>query len=334
MDEPGSDGIRKAVEKLMKLARGFMDSQVVFEANEAGVFPLLENTCTPGEVASATGWDARATRMLLDGLLAVGLVEKNGDTYRNSETASLCLVPGRPGYQGHILRHHHNISHQWARMGESLRSGTGIRADETNRSPEELRAFILGMSDVAKFSARQVLEILDLSPYRHVLDLAGGPATYTMAFLDACPDMRATLFDLPEVIEIAREQVEAANMAGRVTFLPGDLTTDEYGSGYDLVFISNIIHSFAPEANREMVRKCHDALETGGTLVIKDFLVDNDRLGPAFSLTFALNMLVGTRDGDTYTFAQAEEWTREAGFIDGRVFDLTPQTRMWVVKKA
>jgi len=334
MHEPGKDPIRKAVERLMKLARGFMDSQVVFEANEAGVFPLLENPHTPEEVASMAGWDPRATRMLLGGLLAVGLVEKDGDTYRNSEIASLCLVPGRPGYQGHILRHHHHISHQWARMGESLRSGTGIRADETDRSPEELRAFILGMSDVAKFSAGQVLEILDLSPYRRLLDLAGGPATYTMAFLEAHADMRATLFDLPEVIEIAREQVEAGELADRVAFLPGDLTTDQYGAGYDLVFISNIIHSFSPEANKEMVRKCHDALDPGGTLVIKDFLVDNDRSGPAFGLTFALNMLVGTCEGDTYTFADVEEWTREAGFIDGEVFDLTPQTRMWVVKKA
>jgi SAM-dependent methyltransferase len=190
------------------------------------------------------------------------------------------------------------------------------------------------MSDVAKFSARQLLDILDLSAYRHLLDLAGGPATYTMAFLEAYPDMRATLFDLPEVVEIAREQVEAAGLTDRVTFLPGDLTTDDYGSGYDLVLLSNIIHSFSPETNLEMVRKCHDALDSGGTLVIKDFLVDNDRSGPAFSLMFALNMLVNTRDGDTYTFAEVEEWTREAGFVDGEVHNMTPQTRMWVAKKA
>ena len=111
------------------------------------------------------------------------------------------------------------------------------------------------------------------------------------------------------------------------------MNTDEYGSGYDLVLLSNIIHSFSPEANLDMVCKCHRALDAGGTLVIKDFLVENDKSGPAFGLTFALNMLVGTRDGVTYTFADVEQWTQKAGFLSGHVVDLTPQTRMWVVKK-
>jgi len=328
------NGAREPVEALSRLTRGFMGSQVVFEAHAAGVFPLLEQPRTAQEVAEAVGWPRRSARLLLDGLVALELVEKNGDAYRNGPVATACLVPDRPAYQGHIVSHHHNLMARWARMGEALRSGGGVaEPGDPGRGPKELRDFILGMSDVAKFSAQGLLGVLDLSAYRHLLDLGGGPATYAIAFLQRNPEMRATVFDRPEVIPIAQEQTRQAGLEDRIACIGGDMTTDDLGSGYDLILVSNIIHALGPDTNRALVQKCYDAMAPGGLLIIKDFLVDNDRSGPAFSLLFALNMLVGTADGDTYTVAEVEAWTTAAGLTNGRVIDLTPQSRLWLSEK-
>lgn len=326
-------GVQEHVQVVNNIVRGFMQSEILFAANNAGVFSHLEVPRSAEDIAETVGWDARATRILLDGLVALKLIEKSNGLYRNTPSASACLVPGGAAYQGHIIRHLEHVARRWARLEEPMRTGVGVDVDKNDRPPEELRAFILGMSDIARLSAREVLNAIDLSSYRHFLDIGGGPATYPITFLKAHPGMRATVFDLPPVIEIGREQVREAGIEDRVSFLPGDITKDAYGSGYDLVLISNIIHSFGPADNLAMIRKCHDAMTPGGLLIVKDFVVENDRSGPPYGLIFAINMLVGTREGDTYTYAEIAEWTRAAGFGEGRIVDLTPQSRMWLVNK-
>ncbi|MCX5771123.1 MAG: methyltransferase [Candidatus Hydrogenedentes bacterium] len=319
--------------RLDALARGFQNSYVIFAANELDIFALLEQPRTAGDVARARGLSERGTRILLNGLAAMELVVREGYTYRNTQLASEYLVPGAKNYQGHILRHMRHVSENWARLGEVVKTGTGVQAQGQARTSEQLRAFILGMSDIAKMTAGELLPHLDLSGRRHMLDLGGGPATYSITFLNAYPKMRATVFDFPDVIEIAREQVAEAGLGDRFSYITGDMTRDDIGSGYDLILLSSIIHSMSVEENRIVARKCYQALEPGGLFIIKDFLLENDRSGPPFGLMFAINMLVATPAGDTYTFAEVEGWTREAGFKEGRVIDLTPQSRLWLVEK-
>lgn len=325
--------LRELTGRIDALARGFQNSYVIFAANEADVFALLEQPRTAAEVAQARGLNERGTRILLNGLAAMELIIKKGDRYENTEAASACLVPGGKAYQGHILRHMRHVSANWSLLGEAIKTGTGVQEQGSARTPEQLRAFILGMMDISKMSAREMLPHLDLSSRRHMLDLGGGPATYAITFVNAYPQMRATVFDFPEVVEIGREQVAEAGMQDRFGYITGDMTRDDIGSGYDFILLSNIIHSMSAEENRALVRKCYNALQPGGLFLIKDFLVENDRSGPPFGLMFAINMLVATPKGDTYTFAEVESWTRGAGFKPGRVMDLTPQTRLWLVEK-
>lgn len=325
--------LREPMGRINALARGFMESQVLFVANEAGLFPWLEEPRAAEDVAAKMDWDPRAARMLLQGLVALGLAARSGDLYQNSPVASACLTPGRPGYQGHIVQHLQHTLPGWLRLREALRTGTAAQAGPPVQSAEEVRSFILGMKDIARMSAREILGAVNLAPYKHLLDLGAGPGTYTIAFLQAHPGMKATVFDRPEVLPIAREEAEFCEVGHRVKFMAGDLTVNDLGSGYDLVLVSNVIHSFSSEKNRKLVRKCFHAMEPGGLLIIKDFLVDNDRSGPPFSLMFALHMLVGTGEGDTYSFAEVEQWTRDAGFEEGRSIDLTPQSRLWLAKK-
>jgi len=325
--------IRDLTGTINNLATSFIQSHVLFAANEANVFALLDKPAEIDAVAQQLGWPSRTTRMLLDGLVALDLVVKSGGRYLNTELASTCLVLGRPHYQGHIVQHNAFSAPAWAQLGEVLRTGQPAHSGERQRTPEELRAFILGMSDIGKLSAREMLDLVDLTNIKNMLDAGGGPGTYALTFLEAHPNLRATVFDRPDVLEIAREQAAAAGLIGRVAFQAGDLTSDSLGSGYDLILVSNIIHSYGPDTNRELVAKCYDALVPGGKLIIKDFLVDTDRTGPAFSLLFALRMLIANGEGDTYTSEEVAEWTRSAGFNDGRQVELSPQTRLWIVTK-
>ncbi len=319
------------VRQVDAISAGFQRSQILFTALRANVFSHLEEARTAEEVASALDWSPRGTRMLLDGLVALELLRKDNGRYQNGDAASQCLVPGAPLDQTHILTHKANGWNSWAQLGEVVRTGEGL--PRKPRSEDQLRAFICGMNDIAKESAKGMVEAIDLSRYRHVLDVGGGPASYSIAFLKAHPEMRATVFDMPEVVPIGREQAKKACLADRIDFVPGDLTTDPLGAGYDLVLISNIIHSFSGEMNRTLVQKSFDALEPGGMLIIKDFLLDAERTGPAFSLIFALHMLLHTEGGDTYTVDEVGGWTQDAGFAPGELADLTPQTRLWLAKK-
>jgi 2-polyprenyl-3-methyl-5-hydroxy-6-metoxy-1,4-benzoquinol methylase len=324
---------RQHANAVSQLANGYKHALILFAAHDAGVFPFLRAPRSAEEVAAEAGWDARAARMLLDALTGMGLLEKQDRRYVNAALASACLVPEGPAYQGHILRHTRGGLEGWLRLEESLRTGEAAPRERQERSPGELRDFILGMSDIAKMSAREMLDHVEVSPFREMLDVGGGPGTYSHVFLEANPDLRATVFDLPDVIAIAREEAAKAGLAGRMSFIEGDYAVDDVGSGYDLVLASNIIHSLSEEQASGLIRTCAGAMAPGGLLIVKDFFVENDRTGPEFALIFALHMLIHTGVGDTYTKAQVREWTRQAGLRDVALAKLTPQTGLWMARK-
>ena len=313
------------------IANAFKRSQILFVALEGNVFGHIAAGCDTAEaVAAATGWSLRGTRLLLDGLVALDLLARADGRYRNQPAAQACLVPGAPGWQGELIRHTRGSWNAWTDLETCVRTGTCAAHGEIRRQGEELRHFILGMKNIASLSAEQVLDAVDVGRYRRMLDLAGGPGTYPIAFLKRFPALRAALLDRPEVIEIARDEIRDAGLTERVTLIAGDCFETAWGGPYDLVFMSNIIHSFSGEQNRRLVRSAFDALEPGGTLIIKDFLLENDRSGPAYGLIFALHMLVHTPAGNTYTFADVALWTDAAGFEPGRTVSITPQTRLWI----
>ena len=326
------DLLREWTGHVSNIANAYKKSQILFTAFDAGIFDLLESERSAADVASVLGWSERGTGMLLDGLLALDLVRKRDGRYQNAPMASACLAREGEVYQGNILRHSEGSWNAWAALADRVRTGA-CEPPGDRWTGDGLRNFILGMSNIAKLSAREVLEMVDLSEFRHMLDLAGGPATYAIAFLQANSEMKATLFDFPDVVNIAREQVAKAGLESRFDYRAGNCLEDDLGRGYDLVFVSNLIHSFSLEENGRLVRRVYDALEPGGAIIIKDFILDNDRSGPPFSLIFALHMLIHTPGGGTYTFDEVQAWTDAAGFEPGKALSLTPQTRLWIARK-
>ena len=331
------NNLYQKIEKLTKLSRGFQSAFVLITAVRSGLFDLLdsEKSLGPLDVAEKLGYDPRATAIFLHALAGMDILEKRNDgSFANAEIADELLVRGRKYYQGDILAHTGNLIERWSKLPEVLKTGRPAKQEFSPDDGELLKNFIMGMSNIARLSAEKIAESLDLSYSRKMLDLGGGPGTYAITFCELNPGMEAVVFDRPEVIDrITKGQIEKSGLSDSVTTLGGDYLRDSYKSGYDLVLVSNIIHSLGPERNRDLLLNCRKSMIKGGRIVVKDFLLDDSRVQPRFSSMFAVNMLVGTDEGNCYTIEEVKQWLTECGFTSPELIDLSPQSRMLVAKK-
>jgi SAM-dependent methyltransferase len=203
----------------------------------------------------------------------------------------------------------------------AVRAGHAVMERAPGAAGEAWReAFIAAMHSRASQFAPKVVASIDLTGVTRVIDVGGGSGAFATAFARAKRDLRATVFDLPDIVPITRRYVDEDGAADRIDIVTGDLTRDDLGRGFDLVFISAIVHSFPPDENRRLMKKSAAALNPGGRVVVQEFLMNEDRTGPLSAALFALNMLVGTPAGDTYTESEVRSWMTDAGFdaIDRR----------------
>ena len=276
MTEPGERDARRIVE----LAEAYKAPRLLFTAQDAGLFAFLEDGHNAGQVARAMKWSVRGTALVLDALAGLGFLEKDGAGYRNTAMSSAHLVPGRPAYLGHFLNHTRRAWSSWERLPEWLRAGDGGRRGHHRALSDEWRDYVLGMDELARLNASGVAASVDLHGHRHLLDLGAGLGAYGTAFLDAWPELQVTFFDLRHVIAWARDRGLRPDLAPRGAWVAGDFLKDGLGSGYDAVFIGNVLHGLSEEENRNLLRKCFRALQPGGQLIIKDFLLDPGKPWP------------------------------------------------------
>ncbi len=324
---------------VIDLANGFFAPRALLGAARAGVFEALApGARTAAEVAGATATDARAMGLLLNALVALGLVERSesgtgtgsgtgsGTKYELSKLARECLAPGSPRDLRAYLRLDADTFECWNRFEESLRTGAPVRVssrdarDDGTTGRERHRDFILGMRSTALGHAPKVAAALDFGRWlgrapERLLDLGGGPGTYAVALCRRWPGLRATVFDLEETIAIAREAVrdDAPDVAARVDFRAGDFHADALGAGYDAVLVSHVIHGHPEATLAPLLERAAAALAPGGALVVHDFILDETRARPPFAALFALNMLVMSDRGRTYTFEEVRALLERAG---------------------
>ena len=301
---------------ILEPAWAFQRSRVLLTAHELNLFTVLgDGSKTSGEVARALRTDERATDRLMNALCSMGLLEKEDGRFSNAPLASRFLVEGRPDYLAGLM-HMVHLWETWSTLTQAVRQGRSV-ADRTagvnERGADWLRAFIAAMHWRACQHAPGVVGLLDLSGVSRVLDVGAGSGAYAMAFVRVRDGITATAFDLPNVIPLTQEYIKQIGLQEMVKTVVGDYNVDPLGSGYDLVFLSAIIHSSSPSQNHVLIRKAAEALTRHGQVVVQDFIVDEDRTGPPFAALFALNMLVGTEAGDTYTTSEIRQWMEEAG---------------------
>ncbi len=301
-------------ESLSALARGFMETRVFLTAAELDLFTLLaERPRSLEEAAAARNADPRGLSILLDALAAMGLLEKSAEGWRTPASLAPLLASSGERSLLPLALHSVNLWDRWSRLTEKVAGERPAAGDGWTRS------FIGAMHAIAAPQADALVAAVGPGGARRLLDVGGGPGTYTLAFLRAVPELRATLFDLPDVVEIARENAARAGLLDRVGLVAGDLRTDALPGGHDLAFVSAIVHMLGADGNVALFRKVLDALVPGGRIVVRDHVMSPDRTAPRAGALFAVNMLVGTESGGTYTFEELSAWLAEAGFVRPRL---------------
>jgi len=154
-----------------------------------------------------------------------------------------------------------------------------------------------------------------------VLDLASGSGVWGIAQAQSSEEVRVTAVDWPGVIPVTQKTVARFGLADRFSYIEGDLLQADFGDGYNLATLGHILHSEGKERSQALLAKTFKALASGGTIAIAEFLVNADRTGPVNALFFAVNMLVNTDTGDTYSFEEISSWLTEAGFINTRTLE-------------
>ena len=326
-----------SVQGIVGLASAFYGSAVLFAALEVDVFTAIgreEDGATAETLSKTAGLDARGLRLLLDACVAVGLLEKRGERYRNTSAGTLALVSGAPHDLTRAIRYNRDVYPAWGRLAELVKSGCPVEAPEVHlgEDAERTRRFVLAMHGRALGIGRAIVPMVDVGGCRRLLDLAGGPGTYAVLLAQAHPELTCVTVDLPAVSEVAAGLVREAGMADRVTCRPGDYHTDVYeADAYDAVTVFGALHQESPEQIVSILKRACMALKPGGRLFVLDMMTDGTHTRPAFSALFAVNMALTTQNGWVFSDEELKGWLREAGFAECATRPVPPPMPHWLV---
>jgi hypothetical protein len=314
---------------LMQLVTGYWAFKTLAAAVDLDLFGRLAGgrVITRQEAEREFELPERPADLLLSACASLGLLEKAGDGYRNTELSERFLVPGLPHYFGGQVRHCDQRTYlPYHRLGEALRTDRPLTWDPdtqeslfTTADPEMLALFWEAMYSTSAFTARALGEAYDFGAYRRLLDVGGGAGPFPIELCRLYPELRATILDLPHVTAKAEEKVAAAGLTDRIGTTCGNFLTDPaLPTGHDVILLSMILHDWNEAQNRAILAKCHDALPSGGAIVICELLLNDERTGPPAAALMGMTMLVETEGGRNYSGAEYAAWLTDAGFTDVR----------------
>ncbi len=313
-------------ETLLELGRTYQASAVFLAAAELDIFSALaRGEADASSLARQLQCDERGLTVLLDAAAGLGLVNKDNNsagsagtlrpTYSLPPGAAELLTPRGPRSILAMAQHQANCLRNWAQLAMTVKTGKPAPKIPSVRGAEgDAESFIGAMHNISAPVADEVIQAIQPLEFAHLLDIGGASGTWTMAFLRACPSGRATLFDLPHVTPMARARLAEAKFADRVTLAAGDFMTDPLPGGSDLAWVSAIVHQNTREENRQLFAKVFKALQPGGRIAIRDIVMDDSHTQPVGGALFAINMLVATEGGGTFTLPELREDLESAGF--------------------
>ncbi len=322
-------------EEVNAVMRGFMESRIMLTAVELDLFSAIGVGATAAQAAKTVKAHPRSTEAVLNALVALKLLTKNGEVFYNTPLTARYLVAGGSDDSRLALMHMVHLWRRWSTLTAAVREGTAVAKEALKkRGKDQTAAFIAAMHKNASFAAKAVVPAIDLGGVGSLLDVGGGSGAYAIAFARKKPGMKVTVFDLPGVIPLTKKYIAAADLADAIRTQAGDMTKDKLGAGYDLVFVSAICHMFSPKENLALFKRIKSALNPGGRVVIQDFVLDNAKTSPRMAAVFALNMLVNTKGGGTYSGEEYLDWLEQAGFAEGKIQPLPGPTRLAIGKKS
>ncbi len=305
-------------EQLLEMMRGYQLPCILAAGVDLDLFgKLVHGPRSATELAQDTSCDLRGVTILLDALAAIKVLQKNGDQYSLPEHLAPMLRDDSPHSVIAMLRHQATCLRRWAKLPWTVQSGVPEMVGPSVRGEEvDQAAFIAAMHVISRDVSRTLVPEINPGGYRCLLDLGGASGSWTIAWLTAQPEARAMIFDLPHVIEMARQRLEATPIGDRVELVPGDFYQDPLPKGADLVWVSAIIHQNSPEQNRTLYGRIAEAIEPGGWIYIRDIVLDASRTAPVAGALFAVNMLSATQAGNSYTLQEIAADLESAGFVN------------------
>jgi precorrin-6B methylase 2 len=321
--------LRRQAERLYLVFGGHIFFQTLRTAVKFDLFTLLSRTggLTRSEIARHLNIDDQPARILLLGCVSVGLLRKRGENYRNSLLAEQLLVADSPrNIINYVELEHAAMYKAMPWLYEAVRENRNAGLVEfpgkeptlyerLAHDPEVEIIFQNAMHELSVQANRHLVRFVDFSKVKHVVDVGGGDGTNMIELAQEWPNVTATVFDSPTVCEIARQNIASTHMADRVSVAPGDCFTDPFPAKADCFLFAHFFTIWSPEMNRSLLRKCFDALPSGGQVMIFNMMQRDDETGPlsaAIGSPYFLTLATG--QGMLYTWSEYESWMRETGF--------------------
>jgi ubiquinone/menaquinone biosynthesis C-methylase UbiE len=300
---------------IREFVASFQKSRILLTGFELDIFSNIEDSGTSNnQVSGKLHLNEHACERLLNALVSLGFLTKQKNLFFNTAESFTFLSKKSSEYLGGLM-HSNHLWNTWSNLTQVVRTGNAANPSEINvRGEEWLFPFISAMHDRAKKQAPVQLANVDLTGINTLLDVGGGSGAYSMAFVSRKPGMEATVFDLPNVVPITKQFIDKEGFGGKIKTFEGDYTSDKLPEGFDMTFLSAVIHSNSLEVNQALIMKCYRSLNRNGKIVIQDWVMNNDRTKPLGGAVFAINMLVGTEAGDCFTEKEVFDMLIAAGF--------------------
>jgi ubiquinone/menaquinone biosynthesis C-methylase UbiE len=308
-------------ERIYQFAFGYAPPLVLEAAIKHRVFDVLDSgPKTLSEIQAETGASERGLSAILNFLVGFDFLRKDDGHYSLAPESAAFLVSTKSGFQGGLIRHtSEQLLPNWLQLNEVVATGRpALAVNQQKPGSEFFHEFVCDIFPMSYPVAQELARHLDLKGPVSVLDLAAGSGVWGIALAQSSPEVRVTAVDWPGVIPITRKTAARFGLAERFTFHEGDLLEAEFGRGHNVATLGHILHSEGVVRSKALLKNTFAALASGGTIAIAEFLVNEERTGPLNGLTFALNMLVNTDCGDTFSFEEISGWLTEAGFKDAR----------------
>ena len=315
---------------------GYQRTQALKAGIDLELFTAIaEGKTSPKQIAERCGASERGTRILCDFLTIVGFLTKQDGQYGLTPDSAMFLDKRSPAYMGtvseFILSSH--IKDKFDHLTEAVKRGGAVSDEALEPNHPMWVKFARAMQPMMALPAKLVAELADPTKDRplRVLDIAAGHGLYGIAFAQQNPQAQVTAVDWPKVLEVAKENAQAAGVGDRYHTNPGSAFDVDYGTGYDIVLLTNFLHHFDVATCEMLLRKVHSALAEGGRAVTLEFVPNEDRITPPQAAAFSMQMLGGTPSGDAYTFAELEQMFRNAGFTRSELHELPPTIERVIV---
>jgi len=305
------------------------EANILLSALELEVFSILDKKLLSAQIiAKRAGSQPLETEILLNALVAMGALSKKNRLFKNTSETFKYLCETSPHYKKGFVKLRQENRNEWENLLQTLQKGRDPSLHEGEDDPGFRWFFTHAMHERSELYSGKVAEIVSRKPVGRLLDLAGGPGSYSAAILGKDKQATATLFDRKVTLEVAREILAPFRVFSRFDFLEGDLFQTDYGKPFDTIFFSNVLHIYNPKENKTLFKKIHRALVTGGRFILLDLFLRENMTEPYDAALFSLTMLMFTATGKTYTFKETEALLKSTGFGSFKRFPLVQGSSM------